>query len=111
LEEKEFNRELKKRKIAKEDWPKFISNNHSHATTHFFASPDGDSFSTIVCLDNSIERPIEQIYALLVHEAVHIWQDVKELIGEKEPSSEFEAYSLQQISQNLMFAYKGLTEK
>jgi hypothetical protein len=53
---------------------------------------------------------LEQVYALLVHEAVHIWQDVKHRIGEDNPSSEFEAYAIQNISQELMLAYKLLTK-
>jgi hypothetical protein len=42
---------------------------------------------------------------------VHIWQAVRDIMGEKEPSSEFEAYSVQQISLELMWAYKELTKK
>lgn len=48
---------------------------------------------------------------MLTHEAVHIWQEIKLQLGEKEPSYEFEAYSIQNISQNLMEAYKRLEGK
>lgn len=43
---------------------------------------------------------------LLVHEATHVWQDIREAIGETHPSSEFEAYALQNISANLFSAYQ-----
>jgi hypothetical protein len=46
-----------------------------------------------------------QIAALLVHEAVHIWQQYCADIGEKEPASEQEAYAIQSISQTLMEEY------
>mgnify|MGYP003599311880 CR=1 FL=1 len=49
---------------------------------------------------------IEQVYGMLAHEAVHIFQEVKSIMGEKEPSIEFEAYSVGQIAQNLFYAYK-----
>lgn len=46
-----------------------------------------------------------QIASMLVHEAVHIWQYFKDWIGETHPSMEFEAYSIQCLSQELMIAY------
>lgn len=42
-----------------------------------------------------------QIHSLLLHEAVHVWQKVRFLMGESSPSSEFEAYSIQRIAQDL----------
>ena len=45
------------------------------------------------------------IVGLIVHEAVHVWQLVRENIGEANPSSEFEAYAIQAISQELIEAY------
>lgn len=50
-------------------------------------------------------RSLQQVHALLVHEAVHLWQDARRVLGEKEPSAEFEAYAVQSISQRLMEAY------
>lgn len=52
------------------------------------------------------KRAIEQVYGLLVHEAVHVWQRIMEYIGESKPSDEFMAYGIQAIAQELMFAYK-----
>lgn len=34
---------------------------------------------------------------------VHIWQEVRTMMNEKEPSIEFEAYSIQKIAQDLMY--------
>ncbi len=47
-----------------------------------------------------------EIYALLTHEAVHIWQFFCETIQEHYPSSEFEAYTIQEITLNLCREYK-----
>lgn len=39
---------------------------------------------------------------LLVHESMHIWRHCRQLIGEHEPSSEFEAYTVQTIFEALL---------
>lgn len=43
-----------------------------------------------------------EIFTLLVHEAVHVWQITREFLGEDKPSSEFEAYAIQNISHRLI---------
>lgn len=55
----------------------------------------------IVQLGDTSSKELIQIHSLLLHEAVHIWQKVRTLMGESEPSSEFEAYSIQRIAQDL----------
>ena len=55
-------------------------------------------------------RTIHEINAMIVHEAVHVWQEIKSMMYEKEPSSEFEAYSIQQIALNLMSEFKELSK-
>lgn len=46
-----------------------------------------------------------QMSALLVHEAVHVFQHFCQDIGENRPSIEFEAYSIQAIYQTLALDY------
>lgn len=60
----------------------------------------------IVHLGDSSERTLIEIYGLLLHEAVHIWQKIKKLMGEKKPSVEFEAYSIQCIAQDLFVMFQ-----
>ena len=108
LDEKSFKQELKARKLAKEDWPAFIKNEYSNATTHFFVR--NNTVTAIVCFKNN-KFDLQQIHALLLHEAVHIWQDIKLQIGEHNPSQEFEAYAIQALAQNLFYAYKKMTKK
>lgn len=45
------------------------------------------------------------IIGLLVHEAVHVFQQVCLDIGERTPSAEMEAYAIQHISMNLVADY------
>lgn len=54
------------------------------------------------------ERTLETVYALLVHEAVHIWQRWCLDAGEVAPGDEVEAYSIQRIALDLFGAYLHL---
>lgn len=53
------------------------------------------------------DHSVREIAGLLVHEAVHVWQTIREDIGESDPSVEFEAYSVQAIFQELFSAYQA----
>lgn len=85
-----------------DDW---IRNQHSDATVHFIEHSSGDR-AVIVCVRVSGKRTGIEIAGLLVHEAVHIWQDYAERIGESKPGSEQEAYAIQSIAQELMAEYE-----
>jgi len=76
----------------------------AHAMTHYLRDKTGKT-CCIVCLKDTKGTEIGCIVSLLVHEAVHIWQHYCRDIGESNPSDEFEAYTIQWISQQLMFAY------
>jgi hypothetical protein len=77
------------------------------ATTHRYSNDNVDGL--IVCIAPNKNVTKIQIYALLTHEAVHIWQYIKKDMGETNPSKEFEAYSIQMISQNLIEEYEKQT--
>lgn len=80
--------------------PSFIVNDWSNATAHYFDGKRGQT--VIVCLrDWEGRNPIE-VAGLLVHEAVHVWQEYAARIGEQEPGREQEAYAIQAIAQELM---------
>lgn len=80
--------------------PKFILNDWSQATAHIFSSPRG--VAAIVCLRDWYGANPVAIAGLIVHEAVHIWQEYADSIGERLPGKEQEAYAIQAISQELM---------
>lgn len=103
---KHFVAELKRLKVAREEWPQFLLSD-AHATTHFLEGKHGRC--AIVCINPDSKYSLIQVHALLVHEAVHVWQDEREHIGEKHPGCETEAYAIQHISQSLMLWYGKLT--
>ena len=107
VNERQFHRELLKLKIKPREWPKF-TNNNAHATTHFFENHKEHGRIAVVCITTSRSKTTEQIYALLVHEAVHIWQSERDFIGEDKPGHETEAYAIQNIAQALMVAFRDL---
>ncbi len=80
----------------------FLSNEGAAAQVNYYS----DGAYAVVQLGDTSERKLIEIYGLLLHEAVHVWQKVKKLMGEKEPSSEFEAYSIQAIAQDLFKMYE-----
>lgn len=65
-----------------------------------------DSAYAIVQIGDVSKRTPVETYGLLLHEAVHIWQRVKQRMGESNPSTEFEAYSIQSIAQDLFAMYE-----
>ena len=76
----------------------------AEAVSHFIDC--GDKVRVIVCLKMK-RRPIEKPYSILIHEAVHVWQEIREYIGESKAGDEQEAYCIEQIAYNLMMAYKN----
>ena len=108
LTEKEFHKELRKLGVPLHSFPEHTKY-ASGASTHYLES--GDDKVAIVCLGNTRGYTKEQIHALIAHEAVHVWQAICDELGETSPSIEFEAYSLQQITQNLLTSYRYQTTK
>jgi hypothetical protein len=102
--QKLLDQELKRLKV-----PHNFGINKGDASTNFLTNEDGDPVA-IVCLFNYKALDILQVYSLLVHEAVHVFQEIRDNIGEKYPSSEFEAYAIQRISQSLMFEFNRQTK-
>ena len=108
--EKQFKKVLKHLNIPKSDRPPFLSNWDSNATAHFFEHREDKKKSVVVCLGSTEGKSLIQVHALLVHEAVHIWQQVRSDYGEHNPSSELEAYAVQCLSQRLMEEYERQTK-
>jgi hypothetical protein len=111
LSEEAYEKELDRLKVPKKTRGSWMKTPHADATLHFFEQNDDVGLCAIVCLrkKKGVER--EQVYAMLVHEAVHLWQAIKEYIGELTPGIEAEAYSVQRVAQSLMYSYKEQTEK
>lgn len=106
INEKQWHKALNQAKVPVGDWP------------CRWVAPGGASVSifdnqnvVIVSIDEDEKRSIEQAYAMLTHEAVHIFQEHCRRIGEREPSTEFQAYAVQNIAQRLMESYRDQTKK
>lgn len=74
----------------------------SAATTHFADEEDGDKSIALVCMDLTKRRTINEMNALLVHEAVHIYQEMMRSMRENDAGKEIEAFYIQRISLDLM---------
>lgn len=63
----------------------------------------------IMTLNDALDKHDDPtgICALFVHEAMHVWRKIREEIGERDPSAEFEAYAMQFIFTQLMEAYQA----
>jgi hypothetical protein len=103
LNEKEYNDALNDLNVEKQGRRRWV-NDGANATTHFFDG--GECGAVVVCMkDYEFVDPI-MVAGLLVHESVHVWQNYCDRIGEEFPSSEFEAYAIQTISQKLFGAFR-----
>ncbi len=107
--EKMFHKELRRLGVKKHQRPDFLSTRSANATAHFF-DIDG-KVCCIVCLGDISKRDVVEVYGVLIHEAVHIWQQHAEDIGEKNPASEEEAYAVQRIAQSLIAEYMRQTKR
>lgn len=97
LNQPQFDAVCDKLKIARQP---FIMNDHSDATAHYLEGPQG--LCVVVCLRGTRGRDPIEVAGLIVHEAVHAWQEYAARIGEHTPGREQEAYAIQSISQELM---------
>lgn len=99
LRKKDFKTLCKQMDISVDNWVSEGAN----ATSHTFTHKDGRIVCAVCVNCNKVEDA--QLFPLLVHEAVHVWQEVRDAMGEIHPSSEFEAYSIQCITQDLYNDY------
>lgn len=99
LSEDEYLHVIRRLKVkTTEPW---VMNDQSQATVHYITDNDGD-LTCVVCLRDWQKYSGLEIAGVLVHEAVHVWQEYCDNIGEKHPGREQEAYAIQSIAQELM---------
>lgn len=109
LTEKQFDKVLKKHKIIKGPLDERIIG--AQASANFFTKANGSLLVLVKMGTGHAELKRTEINGFLVHEATHIWQAICEYMVENSPSAEFEAYSVQKISQELMVAYERAMKK
>lgn len=97
--EKEYIKEFARLKVK---YPgEWLKNDRSGACTHFATHTDYGTVA-IVCMPLKAKRTIVELTAMLVHEGVHVVQEIMDNIGEKHPSSEFQAYITQKVCLELI---------
>lgn len=69
---------------------------------------DDNKYCCIVTVRDGLEKTYSalEISCMVFHEAVHVWQFLKERIGEEDPGAEMEAYALQSIAQELLYRFE-----
>jgi len=106
--ENQFKNEMKRLRVPATEWPHWLY--HKKAAVHCFEQSTSHDLLVLVCIKTyGSEKDPNIIIGLLIHEAVHVWQRICLELGEREPSAEFEAYSIQAISQRLIAKYSELT--
>jgi len=98
-DEASWKRLMKRMGIPAEPYP--AVGRIAHCST--FDGSSGDRIIAVTC-GEGVDDPVE-VVCLLVHEAVHVWQNILGQIGEKHPGREPEAYAIQSISRGLIRAY------
>ena len=74
------------------------------AVTHHLRDREtGETLALVVIRD--LGQLNSKICGMIVHEAAHVWQNIREAMDEESPSHEFEAYSLQWIVHDLIVDY------
>lgn len=89
-------------KISKRDLGRYPPPDPKACCTLFRNYKDGKRTCIVTVGDHSPAVTVD----LLIHEAMHVWRDMLEAIEEEKPSSEFEAYAMQNITANLFHAYE-----
>lgn len=75
-------------------------NENANATMHSLVSDKG--LTVIICLKDRDNLNDVEIFGILIHEAVHAWQEWCKYYGEDDPGCEQEAYAIQSLSQTLI---------
>ena len=107
LSEGDFKKELKRLKIPLSECSPWIPGGADGKLWEFRKVKGCHSQCCIVCIKARKKSTLLEVTGLIIHEAVHVWQAIKDTYGERYPSLEFEAYSIQSIAQRLIKSYKG----
>lgn len=104
LTEEEYRSMLTVNGVSEIEQGEYISKD-STAEVKFFR-PGTRNLAIVTFCKNHQTLEFNHLCTVICHEAVHIWQAIKEHIGESNPSDEFEAYSIQRITKNLLDHYE-----
>ena len=92
------------RRLGYEGEP-FLGSERSDATTHLLRFEGKLCAVVTVNPERILKATPAEAVGLLIHEAVHVWQEFCREIKESSPCDEFEAYSIQAIAQRLIVSF------
>lgn len=98
----ELRKECRRLRIDARMEPEFLADGASGAVVTIAKD---NEVACIVCIGDTVGISPIKVASTLVHEAVHVWQQVKRALGETDPSDEFEAYSIGTIAERLFDAF------
>lgn len=101
--EKSYRHTMKKLNVKNVD---VFLHDGGDATTHLLALNGVTAVVCCPCL-----KADRKTNALLCHEAVHVWQEIKRCLQEEKPGDEIEAYAIQSIADFLMWALQQEIKK
>lgn len=93
------------------EFPCFKDRKSACVTTFTFAEKKKAPVSIIAFNPDYMPTNRLSLQGLILHECVHVWQKVRELMGERAPSQEFEAYALQDLWQQAVAAFDKTRRK
>ena len=108
LDEETFRKVM--RKVDPDESPgPFMGSDAADATTHYWRKRADGKLIAVVTMRPKPDVSMVVAAGLLVHEAVHVFDSFCEQIQERNPSSEFRAYSIQAIAQRLLQSFEEQT--
>lgn len=107
LSEAEYRAAMKN--LKQDQIHSWIKTPQADATAHHIWTKDGAA--VVVCLNGWQNRNPIEVAGLLIHEAVHAWQEWCDFYGETSPGREQEAHAIQGISQELMAEFARRLEQ
>jgi hypothetical protein len=108
LNEKQFIAEMNRLDIPIKSQPNYPK---TGANVNYFEGTKYGKLIAIVSIASCKGKLLECIFALIVHECMHIWRTIIKSMDEKKPSSEFEAYAMANLTQGFFGAYLEMTGK
>ena len=105
--EQELHRAMRHLNVPRNEWVDFAPEGTAGSCVTLEQGADRACIVTIPLFDDS--SGIDYA-SRIVHEAMHVWRVVREVIGEFEPSLEFEAYAMENITRTLFLEFARQTE-
>ena len=99
---KAWDEEMRRLKIVGEPWPE------SDGRTTTFQNSVSKGRVIIVSLNRFESRTPIEVAGLLIHESVHVWQEIREAMKERTPGAEHEAYTVAFIAQRFLEVFNRM---